>query len=63
MSTSRTGQSSVLLLVAAIVCFAAALTFGLILPVLTSSLLQIVYGVGYLVVGLVILAHRARGEQ
>jgi len=51
-----------LLLVAAIVCFTAALTFGLVLPVLTTSLFQIVYGVAFVVAGLVILAYRARLE-
>ncbi|MBN9170150.1 MAG: hypothetical protein J0I44_02240 [Microbacterium sp.] len=62
MSTSRSTRSSVLLLVAAIVCFTAALTFGLVLPVLTTSLFQIVYGVAFVVAGLVILAYRARLE-
>lgn len=62
MSTSRSTRSSILLLVAAIVCFTAAFTFGLVLPLLTSSLFQIAYGVAFVVTGLVILAYRARPE-
>ena len=57
-----TKRWSALLLTAAIICFAAAAAFGIVLPVLTTALAQISWGVLFLVLGVLILAVRARGR-
>jgi hypothetical protein len=60
MSTTPHGRRSILLLIAAVASFAVAVLYGVVLPLVTTSLSQVVFGLAFLVTGLVILAIRER---